>query len=118
MKKEFAEIKKRLELEKKALEEIIGSFAKEDSKNPGDWKTSYPDFKAEGTLDEEADEVEEYSSLLPIEKTLELKLQNIVSAIEKIDSGEYGKCEICGKEIETKRIDLVPETKTCSDCKK
>jgi RNA polymerase-binding transcription factor DksA len=118
MKKEKIKLlKEKMEKEKEHLEEMLNSFAKESSSNPGDWKTKFPDFKTEGTLDEEADEVEEYSSLLPIEKTLELKIQNINKALEKIDSNVYGKCEVCGKEIKEERLELIPETKTCNECK-
>ena len=107
-----------MEKEKKALEEMMGEFAKESDTKKGDWDTRFPDFKAEGTLDEEADEVEEYSSLLPIERTLETKLQNIDDALERMETGSYGKCESCGKKISEERLNLIPEAKTCSDCNK
>ncbi len=118
MKKEkIQELKIKMEKEKETLEEILGEFAKESS-TPGDWNTRFPDFKAGGTLDEEADEVEEYSSLLPIERTLEAKLQNINLALDKIKNNTYGKCEDCGKEINEERLELIPEARKCSDCGK
>ncbi|MBZ1356690.1 MAG: TraR/DksA C4-type zinc finger protein [Candidatus Nealsonbacteria bacterium] len=119
MKKELIEkLKDRMKKEKNSLEEMLGEFAKESKINPGDWDTKFPNFKAEGTTDEEADEVEEYNSLLPIERVLEVKLQNINTALDKIKSGEYGKCEKCDKEIAENRLNLIPETKVCIDCKK
>lgn len=119
MKKEKIEsLKERMKKEKEHLEEMLNSFAKESGSVPGDWKTKFPDFKTEGTLDEEADEVEEYSSLLSIEKTLETKVQNINEALEKIENNSYGKCSVCNKEIEEERLNLIPETKTCNKCKK
>ena len=118
MKKEKREeLKTKMEKEKSALEEIIKGFAKESESSSGDWDTRFPNFKAEGTPDEEADEVEEYSSLLPIERTLETKLQNINDALKKMADGKYGKCEVCGEVINEERLDLIPETKTCSSCK-
>lgn len=119
MKKEkLEELKTKMEKEKIALEEMMKEFAKESESNPGDWDTRFPNFKAEGALDEEADEVEEYSSLLPVERTLETKLQNINDALDRMDDGNYGKCEVCDKAISEERLELIPETKTCSDCKK
>ncbi len=119
MKKELLEeLKERMEKEKSSLEEMLGEFAKESKTNPGDWDTKFPNFKAEGTADEEADEVEEYSSLLPIERTLEVKLQNINAALNKIKKNEYGKCENCNKDIPENRLKLIPETKVCLDCNK
>ncbi|MGB3988188.1 MAG: TraR/DksA C4-type zinc finger protein [Minisyncoccales bacterium] len=118
MKKEkIEELKIKLEKERENVEEMISEFAKESDSIPGDWNTRFPNFKAEGTLDEEADEVEEYSSLLPIERTLETKLQNINAALEKIKRGNYGKCEVCGNDISEERLGLIPETKTCGKCK-
>ncbi len=117
-KKEIIEKNKEiLEREKENIEEMLQGFAKENKDKAGDWDTKFPDFRAKGALDEEADEVEEYSSLLPVERTLEVKLQNIKEALDKIKENNYGKCEKCGKEIEEKRLSLIPETKTCGNCK-
>ncbi len=119
IKKELTEkIKKILEKEKSDIEEKLNGFAKKNNQTSGNWDTKFPDFEAKGVLDEEADEVEEYTSLLPIEKTLELKLQNVKKALEKIKKNKYGKCESCEKEIEQKRLKLIPETKFCNECKK
>ena len=116
MKKEKQEeLRIKMEKEKSSLEEIIKGFAKESSSS-GDWDTRFPNFKAEGSLDEEADEVEEYSSLLPIERTLEIKLQNINDALKKMTDGKYGKCEVCDGDISEEKLNLVPETKTCNNC--
>ncbi len=117
-KKNLEEIKEKLKKEELDLKEKLNSFAKKNQNNSEDWNTKFPDFEAKGVLDEEADEVEEYTSLLPIEKTLELKLQNIKIALEKIKKNKYGKCEKCEKEIEEKRLKLIPETKFCNNCKK
>lgn len=44
-------------------------------------------------------------------------LKKIEEAIEKIDSGNYGTCEICGQEIGLKRLEARPVTTMCIDCK-
>ncbi|MDD4062240.1 MAG: TraR/DksA C4-type zinc finger protein [Candidatus Pacebacteria bacterium] len=115
-KKQLKEFEEKLKQEKESLEGIMEEFASESKDNKGDWKTRFPDFKAEGVLDEEADEVEEYSSLLPIEKTLETKLSNINNALSKLDGDNYGNCEKCGKAIEIERLKIMPEARLCSDC--
>jgi DnaK suppressor protein len=115
-------IKERLEREKTLLEGGLKKFAKKDEKLPGDWDTRFPSFNGGeaggGLLEKEADEVEEYSTLLPIEYALELKLKNIDSALEKMKKGKYGICEKCGKEIEEGRLEISPEAKYCLRCKK
>lgn len=44
-------------------------------------------------------------------------LKKIDEAIEKIDSGTYGICEICGEEINIKRLEARPVTTMCIECK-
>lgn len=44
-------------------------------------------------------------------------LKKIDEAIEKIDSGTYGICEVCGEEINIKRLDARPVTTMCIECK-
>ncbi|MCK4454348.1 TraR/DksA family transcriptional regulator [Candidatus Parcubacteria bacterium] len=116
-KKFLKEIKKRLEKEKAAIEKELGNFAKKDPKLKGDWDSLFPQFDG-GSLEEAADEVEEYSTRLPIEFSLELKLRDINLALENIEKGRYGKCEKCGKLIPKDRLKIFPEARTCNKCKK
>jgi DnaK suppressor protein len=44
----------------------------------------------------------------------ELKVLN--EAIEKIESGEYGVCEDCGKMVGEKRLEAMPFVKFCVEC--
>ncbi len=45
------------------------------------------------------------------------KLQEISEALKRIEEGVYGKCVVCGKNIEEKRLLAIPEAKMCIDCK-
>lgn len=49
-------------------------------------------------------------------ETLNERLVNIESAIERIEKGRYGYCKRCNKDIPEKRLELIPETKYCVDC--
>lgn len=40
----------------------------------------------------------------------------ILEALEKINKGEYGICEKCGKMISKKRLQALPWAKYCIDC--
>jgi DnaK suppressor protein len=44
-------------------------------------------------------------------------LKKIDTAIEKIDGGAYGICEVCGQEIGIKRLEARPVTTMCIECK-
>jgi len=114
-------LKQKLEQEKATIEKQLKSFAREDKKLKGDWDTLFPHWDGEAGgagLEKAADEVEEYSTLLPIEYNLELKLKNIDLALEKIKKGKYGICEKCGRKIDEKRLKIYPEARFCLKCKK
>jgi DnaK suppressor protein len=45
-------------------------------------------------------------------------LSKIRSALERIDSGEFGICEACGDDIGEERLKARPVTTLCISCKK
>ena len=48
----------------------------------------------------------------------ERKLRNkIEDALERLDEGTFGICEICGGKITTNRLEARPVTTLCIDCK-
>ena len=55
--------------------------------------------------------------LLFIERHTALRTQ-VMTALEKIKDGTYGVCEECGMEIEAERLDAMPVTSLCIECKK
>ncbi|OGZ34336.1 MAG: hypothetical protein A2Y98_00315 [Candidatus Portnoybacteria bacterium RBG_19FT_COMBO_36_7] len=119
MKKEIVQqLKKQLEEKKVKIEGELGSIARKDPKFKGDYDTRYPDFGAPQSPDESALEVSAYESTLPIEYALEIRLKEINKALEKIKKGTYGKCETCGKAIDEKRLQAMPEAETCAKCQK
>jgi len=44
-------------------------------------------------------------------------LNKIDGALQKIEDGEYGACEMCGEEIGLKRLEARPVAELCIDCK-
>ena len=44
-------------------------------------------------------------------------IYKIRKAIERIDDGSYGVCEVCGEDIAEKRMIARPVTTHCIDCK-
>ena len=115
------ELKQKLEKEKIAIEKELRTFAKKDKKLKGDWDTRFPswdgDSSSSSAMETAADEVEEYSTLLPIEHSLELKLKDINTALQKLKKKKYGICEKCGEKINEKRLKIYPEARTCNKCK-
>ena len=118
MKKEFlSQQKAKLEEEKKKIETQLKSFAEESKRVKGDWTTQIPKFDG-GHLEEQADEVEEYGTLLALERSLENSLRDINLALEKIKKGTYGICEKCKKPISQARLKVYPQARYCKNCQK
>ncbi len=107
------ELKAKLEKEKAAIEKQLASFANKDPKLTDDWDTRYPQFHG-NQLEDEADEVEEYSNRLPVEHSLETKLRDIKIALKKIEKDKYGVCEKCKDPIDIERLKVYPEAKFCT----
>ncbi len=113
-------LKAKLKKERARLEEELEKLAKENQKLKGRWDLRFPKFNGgeagSGILEKAADEVEEYSTLLPIKYNFEQKLKEINLALEKIKKKEYGICEKCQKEIEEERLKICPEARLCRQC--
>jgi len=108
-------IKKQLEKERKAISRELKRFAKKDKKLKGDYDTAFPDL---GTAsDANATEVTIYGDTLPVEYNLETRLLAIDKALERIKNKTFGFCTNCKKPIEEKRLEIVPETELCLNCK-
>ncbi len=67
---------------------------------------------------EEQEEAESKANELAVAQTLKNRINEIDSALNKIAAGKFGICEKCGSEIETKELDIIPETHLCARCKK
>lgn len=55
-------------------------------------------------------------SALALLSTLRKTAGSIKKALSKIKNGSYGKCERCGKRIETSRLLVMPTTPYCVSC--
>lgn len=64
------------------------------------------------------------SETFEIEKNRALKanevthLKMVQDALNKIENGNYGICEICGREIDEERLEAVPYATLCIDCQR
>jgi RNA polymerase-binding transcription factor DksA len=43
-------------------------------------------------------------------------LKEVEEAIDRIDKNEYGKCQHCGTEISSKRLEVLPFARFCVPC--
>ena len=44
------------------------------------------------------------------------ELEAIEEALQRLENGSYGLCEVCGQSIEPRRLEIMPETPLCRAC--
>jgi RNA polymerase-binding protein DksA len=109
------DFRKRLVEERKRVKEAIDYLHEE---NPGSIQDEAQDSTADNhpadvatvTFDRELD----YS----LEENEERLLAAIDAALERIDEGTYGMCNTCGQPIGEERLEALPWTTQCIDCKR
>ena len=107
--------KELLSKELSILESELLSVGQKNPEKVGDWQTVRKDggdTTEEGDLAEEIEEFENNNAIL---SKLELRLNEVKNALAKINNGTYGKCEVCGKEIEGDRLEANPSARTCKE---
>ena len=70
-----------------------------------------------GKREEEATEAFELEKRMALERQLNDSIAEVERALGKFQAGTYGKCEQCGREIETERLEARPQAKLCMTCK-
>ena len=53
---------------------------------------------------------------LGLDRVLYGQLLEVESALDRLDSGEYGTCANCGTSISSKRLQAIPWATYCVDC--
>ena len=107
--------RKRLQEERKRVKEAIDYLHEE---NPGNVQDETQDSTADNhpadvatvTFDRELD----YS----LEENEERLLEAIDAALGRIDDGTLGICSTCGQPIGEERLEALPWTTQCIDCKR
>jgi RNA polymerase-binding transcription factor DksA len=113
-KKDLQYFKEKLLAEKAEVEAELGGVGRKSSTgNNGTWDATTTDIEVDSADENEvADKLEEYEGNVGIINSLEKQLIDINSALERIDAGTYGKCEVCGKDIEKNRLEANPSART------
>lgn len=116
----LTEFKKSLEKAHEKLVTELKYIATADPKIKGNWNAKYPQFEtgeygSHSSLEEEADEFEEYEVRLEAEHSLESRLLKTNKALERLVQGSYGKCLKCGKEIAVERLKANLTAEFCLD---
>lgn len=105
------------QLEKKK-EQVIGELKNigEPADGENNFNASFPDYG--DSQEDNAAEVDKYNTNLSLEHSLEKGLDDIETALKKIEDGSYGVCKYCGHNIEPERLKVRPESTACIECKR
>ncbi|MEA2112694.1 MAG: TraR/DksA C4-type zinc finger protein [Patescibacteria group bacterium] len=113
--------KEKLLEELNILEKELGNLGTINPDNPNDWvatgNTETNQDEDHSDPNDNADDQEEFSERHAILNDLEVRLNNIKTALESIKNNTYGKCKVCGKDIEKERLEANPAATTCIEHK-
>lgn len=106
---------------KTKLEAMLDAITKEletvsvhDTKNIHDWvPVSNNPEQSDADVNVSADAREDFEEKQSLVATLESDYNDILHALEKIEHGTFGVCEVCGSVIEESRLVVLPTARTC-----
>lgn len=103
-----------LEEELKKVEGELKTVGRINPNNPQDWEAVPEEMDTHRSeADEVADNIEAFEGNSAILKQLEIRYNEIKGALERIEKGTYGICEVGGEVIEKERLDANPSARTC-----
>lgn len=113
---EIKEIKEDLLKRKEQILKDLNTVSeKENTESGEDFKATFPEYGDKD--DENAQEINEYSTNLATEQVLEKTIKDINIALDRIEKGSYGVCKYCGEPIGKKRMVARPVASSCIECK-
>lgn len=110
-KDQMNDLRAALEAESDSLGEELAAHGKLSG---GDWQGASSEQKGiEADPIDAADQIEELVTNVPLVEELEKRMHEVKDALERMEKGAYGNCEVCGAEIPMKRLAANPAAKTC-----
>ncbi|MEK7609921.1 MAG: TraR/DksA C4-type zinc finger protein [Patescibacteria group bacterium] len=111
-KKSFEQFKNKLITEKSELEKELASISQRVAGNSSVWEATAGGMEVDSADENEvADKLEEIEENSGIVSQLEKQLNEVTGALDRIEKGTYGICEVCGKPIEADRLEANPSAR-------
>jgi RNA polymerase-binding transcription factor DksA len=104
-----------LETEKEALEKQLQGIGEPVDAAGVDWQAVQEDKMDAADKEDVASSLENYENNESTLSVLESQLSEVKHALEKIEKGTYGICEVSGKEIELDRLEANPSARTSKE---
>ena len=103
----------RLEEEKAKLESELLTVGRRNPENPNDWEALPQETGQESDPNDAADLITHYEDNTAILKELEIRYNDVLAALIRIENGTYGTCAVAGEPIEEARLDADAAATTC-----
>lgn len=110
---ESARFKSRLLKEKEKLESTLLTVGRRNERVPDDWEPAPAEDGATADLADQADIITSRETNAAVLADLEARYDTVLTALSRIEKNAYGVCEVCGKPIETARLEADPAATTC-----
>ena len=107
---QIEELRGALEAEKDSVDEELASHGKKVGTT---WEGSSESEGEEADPTDAADNIEELAVNVPLVDELGKRRKDIEDALERMEKGTYGHCEICDESIPLKRLIANPAARTC-----
>lgn len=117
--------KRKIDLEKsrERLEELRAELTTEiqriedrtSGRDPLNSDTAGEDFDEPGG--DAAQETLERTQAMALGENLRDMLENVHNALQRVEEGTYGTCEVCGCDIPKARLDIMPSATMCTKCR-
>jgi RNA polymerase-binding protein DksA len=107
--------KQRLLEERERVQEAINRLQHD---NPGSLQDETQEIQSDNHPGDVATETFDRELDYTLEENEERLLQAIDAALERIEAGTYGICANCGQPIGEERLEALPWTTQCIDCKR
>lgn len=111
----LAEIEKQLTNKKNQIIKDLKKMSRRDNHEADNRTAKFPEYGDKP--DENAQEINDYSTTVVAERVLEKNLDDINQALDRIKKGTYGFCKYCGQPIGKKRLMARPTASSCISCK-
>ncbi|MDB5264989.1 MAG: TraR/DksA family transcriptional regulator [Parcubacteria group bacterium] len=111
--KDTAHYRTILEEEKTTLEAELLTVGRRNPENPNDWEPVPQETGKEADPNDAADLITHFEDNTAILKELEIRYNEVLAAIARIEAGTYGVCLVGGEEIEEDRLGADPAAPTC-----
>jgi len=110
---DLEDLREALEVEKENLEEELASHGRLLN-DAGEWEGSSEGYEGEeADPNVVADQIEELATNVPLVEELEERHTDVSEALDKMEEGVYGICEVGGEPLTLERLKANPAARTC-----